>query len=239
MPISYDKSLLAGTNAGLVGLFKISATVVLGQPVINDGTNPGEVTDATTTSFVDAMGVTMQAGTYSTTLADPEGAVKVVYGPLSVFESRVAGGAATGDALDNTSPANLLINETADATALTVTDDAVGTISMIGGLLFGLTGGNKGQSRKMTAHTNSVSTGVTVPFLRTIAVNDRFVRVPWSKSQFALQLTTLLNEVDGTIATGSGGVAAIVEVFVDDYSPTAPEVKVRFVFRDHNYNPLS
>lgn len=236
-------------GAGLIGQFHLSATVVAGELVVREldgaGVTAGEIEDATTTTAVDFVGVTLEAGTYSTTQADfdgfpsykmegEEGTVGIIWDPLQVIRMVVSGGATAGTALQTATPAHILVNDTADATGLTIAETAVGTVDMDGGLIIGRTGGNAGIVRRNTTHTNNVSNVVTVPFPRTIAVGDTFIRVPYSKTIQTVQLTTNFVEADGIIAAGTGAPFAVIDV---DFDIVNDAVVIEMVPLDHQLNP--
>ena len=228
---------VSGEASALLRDFKIGATVTAGQVVIWDGTNgPGTITDPTSTAAADTFGITTEAGTYAATA---EVNVETIYNPFAIYEANASGGATAGTALATTGDANVLVNETADTARITVTDDLVGTASFVGGMLFSINRANKGQSRVITAHTNSTSTAVTVEFASDLAVDDRFVRLPWAPGIQNVQLTGNWEEANAIIVTGTGIAAQVVHVLVDDNIETAPTGKVYFCFRDHFLNPLS
>lgn len=191
----------------------IAATTVLGALYLrHTGTNVGgEVVVATTTGATDFFGIAAEAVTYSTTqtdfdgfVADLEGTCGMICDPYQIVEMLVSGGATAGTALNSTAPANILTNTSADTTGLTVTATEVGTASMAGGILVGRRGNNAGLVRRISAHTNSTSCAVTVPFPRTLAANDTFYRFPWSLAAQTVQFTSDITQADGTIATGTG-----------------------------------
>lgn len=243
-----DRSLY-GNGSGIMGRFHIEATTVAGQFLIRnaDAATAGEVEAPTTTAAAHLMGVAIDAVTYSTTQASfdgfpgykqagEEGTVGIIFDPFAVYQMRVAGGATTGTALATTAPANILTNTVADATGLTVTAAEVGTVDMDGGLMIGRTGNNAGQVRRNTTHTNSTSDVVTVPFPRTIAVGDSFIRVPYSKSAIAVQLTSNFVEANGIIAYGTGAGLRVMEVTFDIIED---EVMLHVISGDHYLNPIA
>lgn len=219
----------------VVERFKIGATVITGQIVIWDINGPGDIQDASTTGAADAFGMTLGGGTYAATA---EVLVEVVDNPFAVFEA-VASGGAGNVALATTDPANILVNETADTARLTVTEDLVGTISFANGILISLSGANKGQSRVITAHTNNTSTAVTVEFDSDIAVNDRFIRLPWAPGVQQVQLTTTLDQANAIIVNATGIPAQVVRVTAELSDEANPTAAVFFTLRDHFLNPLS
>lgn len=180
----------------------------------------GEVVDATTTAAANAIGLYSDSVTYTAVtsltsgLQSPFGLLggnelfgmqcRIINHPLQIVRFKIAGGATSGTALGAVAPANNLTNGVADATGLIVSDVNVGTVSMAGGLLRGKVGANGGQTRRIVTHTASADTRVEVAFTSPIAVNDTFVRVPYSKATDKAQFTTDLTEVNGIIATGTG-----------------------------------
>lgn len=242
MRFAYSTS---GRSNGWLMRYKVDADVVAGQPVIWEGnTAPeAEVTDPTTTAFADVLGVTLAAATYTATQAITmvEGVVTVIANPDAVFRAVASGGATAGTALSRTNPANILSNATADATGLTVADTAVGTISFAGGTIWGTLGGNVDVSRTIDTHNNDVSEVVVVPFPATIAVGDRFVKLPWRPGSQSLQLTATPNftEANAIIVVGTGGAVRVTEVRVNANGGSNETAEVFFVFGDHSLNPLS
>lgn len=234
-------------GAGLIGQFHLEATVVAGEIQVRNANaaTAGEIEDPTTTAAADCLGVTMEASTYSTTQADfdgmpgykmsgEEGTVAMVFDPLQVLRLVVSGGATAGTALATGTPANVLVEEAGDATGLTITEGAVGTVDMDGGLVIGRTGGNGGIVRRLTVHTNSTNNTVIVPFPRAIAIGDTFIRVPYSKSAQAVQLTTNFVEANGIIAYGTGAPFAVIDV---DFDVVNDAVAIECVALDHQLNP--
>jgi len=230
--------------------FHIEATTVAGALMIRNANaaTAGEVEVPTNTAGVDYVGLALEAVTYSTTQADfngfppyrasgEEGTVGIIFDPFQVIKLRVAGGTAAGTALATTDPANILTNTAVDATGLLISDVDVGTIDMDGGLICGRTGNNAGVVRRLTVQVNSVSVSVLVPFPRTIAVDDTFIRVPFSKSTQNVQLDdTVFTEANGIIVYGTGNPLAVIDV---DFDIINSEVVIYCVSRDSNLNPLS
>jgi len=236
MRFSFD----ASGGGALVRTFKIGATVISGQVVIIDTNKYGEITDASTTGAADAVGVTLGAGTYSTTQGTGSSSanveVEVVYNPMAVFEAKASGAAAAGTALTT---ANVCTNSSASTAGTTVTSSTVSSADFTGGMCCGLTGANKNQTRIMTTDTASTSFVVTVPFDYTIAVGDKVIRVPWSCFAPTVQLCTELNEANALIATSTGAAAQVTHVRFETKDEDNPEVFVYMSLRDHFLNPLS
>lgn len=241
--MKYSYSLVGESGGSAVSDFKIGADILSESIVMHDDT-PGEVINATTTSAANAFGVSQNISTqtYSTTQgtgsSSAEVLVETVYGPMSVFVARGNPGATSGTAYAD-GDTNVLTNTASTAAGLIVTDGDVGTASMAGGEIFGISGANVGQSRLVTTHNNSTDVRVTVPFDYTIAVGDRFVVLPFAKGESNVQLTAGFDEVNTLIANGTGAELTVVKSRVNTESPnsdTVPEVEVFFVFEDHVWN---
>lgn len=224
--------------------YKLSATVVEGQPVIASaaGADGGEITDPTTTSLLNMVGIVLGASsfnpagggagtlTYSTTQGDTEGLVRVVINPDTIVRALMSGGAAAGTNL------TLLSNTAASTGGTLITDADVGTASMDDGITWCISGANVGQSRKITTFSASTSITVTVPFARAIAVGDEFLMAPYLPlTTTAVQLTTNFLEANAAIAVGTGGNATVVEVVLNGRGDSY----VYFIARDHVFNELS
>lgn len=226
--------------ASLIRSFKIGATVIAGQVVMLDTNKYGEITDCSTTAALNAFGVTLGAGTYTTTQGTGSSSankeVEVLANPLGVFEAKASGAAAAGTALTT---ANIITNSTANTAGTTVSSSTVSANDFTGGMCCGLSGANKNATRIMTTDTSATSFVVTVPFDYTIAASDKFLRVPWSTAIVAVQLCTELNEADATIASSTGVPANIYKVRFETKDETYPEVYVSFALRTHHFNSLA
>jgi hypothetical protein len=221
--------------------FKLGAAVAAGIVVCPDQTNDiGEIIACTTTAAANAVGLTLSSGTYSATQGDDEGTAMVIMNPFAVIKAKACGGATENTAL-SAATKNVLTNTLASTTGLLITDATnVGSASFDGGLIYGLSGANKGQSRVITSVSSTTSNTVTVPFKYDIAVGDKFLTLPWCKNIPAVQTTTAFTQADATIATGTGIPANVLEIEIETpVNDVNPDVWVYFVLRDHNFNPLA
>ena len=241
-------SFYPGGQGEVLKRFTIGATTLAGalaglQAVATVNT-AAEAIPATTTACLNTLGVFAETKTYSTTQADfdgfpadEEGTVGIIADPFQVLEFLANAGATDNTALNSTAPANILTNTSADTAGLTITAAEVGTVSFAGGLVVGRTGNNAGLVRRLTAHTNSTSTAVTVPFPRTIAATtDTFIRVPWSKGTLAVQLITNVTKADAIIVQGTGIPFQVTDVIFDIVNTS---VLVQCVARTHWHNSLA
>ncbi len=241
-----DRGVYNG-GGGFRGRFAVGVTLVAGEPLMASATEAAasEAIPCTTTSATDFLGVALEAVTYSTTQADftgfpgyrqsgEEGTVGITFDPLQVVKFRASGSAVTGTALG---AAVILTNSTADATGLVISDATIGTADRSGGLICGRTGNNAGIVRKQTSFNSGTDTNVVVPFPNTIAADDTFICVPWSKHGKNIQLTaTDLLEANALIDPGTGAEFAIVDV---EFDIIADEVAVYGVARDHYLNAFA
>lgn len=234
--------------------FFVAEAITAAQALVREATatNVGEVADpGSATAAADFIGCATSAVSFNATpTVEPnypknlssytlENLVRVLVNPLTIWRFPISGGATAGTALQPASatPANILSNDTLDASGPdTITDGAVGTVNMAGGLIKGRTGGNAGSIRKANAHTDNTSTVVGIDFLAAIAVGDTFIRVPYSRHVINMQFTTNFVEANGIIATGTGAAFAVVGVEIDEANDRA---NVLVVSRDHMMSPES
>ncbi len=220
-------------SAGLTG--------TAGQMVVREATatNIGEATNpASATSMTDVVGVlidpttsqtapTKEPGTLlfavSAGLPALENIARVDCGPFNIFRFPIAGGTAAGTVLQGTTltPANIVLNTTASAGGTLISAATIGTINMAGGLVKGKVGNNAGSIRKISAHSDNTSETVGIAFLNALAVNDQFIRVPYSRACTTIQLTTNFVQANGIIAFGTGTAMRVVNVIIDEQNNLA------------------
>lgn len=202
-------------GAAVMKRHKVGASAAAGIPVLERST--AGIANATTTSMADAVGLTVDAATYTTTQATNmvEGVATVIINPDAIVKAKMVS-AATGN-----TQLNLTTNSAADTTGLTVTitsgDAAPNSPEMAGGTAIGVSGNNKGVSRVITS-TGATTAVVTVPFPYTIAAGDTFVLVPWSVpgvSTNSATLTTDLTAVRGDQAGTGTALLTVVDLSID------------------------
>ena len=202
-------------GAPVLKRYKIGASAAAGIPVVE--TSGAGIANATTTAITDAVGVTVDASTYTTTQATSmvEGVATVIINPDAVYRAKMVS-AATGH-----TQLNLTTNSSANSAGTTITittgDAAPNSPEMSGGTAIGVSGNNKGVSRVITS-TGATSATVTVPFPYTIAAGDTFVLIPWSApgvSNVTTTLSTDLTEVRGDQAASSTALINVVDLEID------------------------
>ncbi len=259
---------LVGDKSYLVDFF-VSAAVVARQVLVREPTaaNNGEVANPVGTGsggladVVDMVGVAQDAATtQSAPTVDPrygyggallnvaagglENLVRVEINPFAIFRFPISGAATAGTVLvvAATTPSHILLNATLSVTPhRLITTTSVGVISMVGGIIKGRRGNNAGAIRKMTSQVNSVSVSANMAFINAIAVNDTFIRVPYSRESTGMQMTTNFVEANGIIAAmtadpGTLGPWRVVGVHIDEVRDLA---YVDAVCLDHYYRPLT
>lgn len=197
---------------------KLGATTAVGAPVIDNAAGGAGVGQASTTSWANAVGLTLDAGTYSTTQGDAEGAARVIISPMAVYKWRIAGSATAS------AQAQIVTNSSASTTGATITitsgDQDPSSPTMDEGTAYCISGANAGQSRKITSVTSTTAV-VTVPFTNDLAVGDVFMLVPWTPFDVAgnnLQFTSDLLEANQTIAVGTGAAVRIVALSINPHA---------------------
>lgn len=255
-------------DKGFLSDFFVSAAVVAGQVLVREPTasNVGEVANPAgtgssgLTDVVDMVGIAQDAATSNTSpTVDPrydkggrmlvvaagglENLVRVEVNPFAIYRFPISGSSTAGTALvvTTTTPAHILTQDVDDTTAPygLITETAVGTISMVGGLLKGRTGNNAGAIRKMTSQSNSVSVTCAMGFIKSILVGNTFIRVPYSRESTGMQMTSNYVEANGIIAAmtdapGTQGPWRVVAVHIDEVKDIA---YVDVISVDHMYCP--
>lgn len=173
------------------------------------------------TAVTDCVGVTLDTGVYSTTQsATVEGLITVIINPDAIWRLHASASAANGVQLD------LTTNDVANAGGTVIDktgasgsgDPDPNSPTRLEGYAFAVSGGNKGQSRKITTVGATTAT-VLVPFTNTIAVGDEFILLPYElggANSNLVWLTTNLDEARTNVAANSVGMTcAIVDLEMD------------------------
>ena len=228
--------------------------VTAGIPILSITDEVG-VSPPTTTQAQDVVGLGLDTSTYSTTQADLDdpasdaniGAygtysgldmgkvVTVSVRPDLIIRSLMSGGPTAGTALP------IMSNTSASSAGTTVTATNVNDGDLESGTVWCISGANVGHARQIVTDTASTSLVVTVPFPRTIAVGDTFLECPYSgfgtfassiDGAGAVQLTTLFDQADAEIASGTGCEAMVFRLELNG----ATDSRVLWMFRDHQWN---
>jgi hypothetical protein len=221
-----NKKYKVGVTFANPGIITIGTAVVAGVLV------------ATTTSYADSCGLALDTATYTTTQATVALTGEALV-TVSVRPDLIVGALMSGAATENT-VLPTLTNTSASAGGTTITSTATGSNDMDSGTVWCLSGANVGQSRVITTHNSATSFVVTVPFPFAIAVGDTFLFCPWSTQGSGaggvdgnanVPASTLLYQADASVASGTGGDAAVYHLETNGPSDS----KVQFLILDHVY----
>ncbi len=224
---------LHGSGTPLIKKYQINETLsTAGIPVLAPGEGDAGVQISTTTSWANAVGVTLDTATYVTaqqtdgTKAERE--VTVIISPHAVFRALMNGGATAGTALTR------YPITTESTNGLTVTTASIGdwtTPDFDEGVIWFDDGANVGQKRGVASGSGTAAT-VTVAYDQDIAVDDNILRAPyWFLSDVAhnIQTTTNLNQANAAIAVATGGAANIIDMELNSTTDSF----VLFTLSDH------
>lgn len=225
--------LLSG-GAPVLMRYQVGETMgTAGVPVEVTAANGAGIVLCETTGCVDAVGITVDTATYSTTqgsgASSAEALVTVIVNPDAVINAPLSGGATSGTALTLYD----VTTASAGGTAVTTGDDW-SSPEFDEGVVWGYDGANAKQIRKITATSTTAAT-VTVPFDYATVVGDNFLRAPlWPMGTTTAQLTTTLDEVDASIAVGTGGNWKTLRILHQDLSGDGrTKSAVLLAFADH------
>ena len=206
-----------GGGQPVVKKYKMAAGHARGIVVLTAAANATGLSTSTTTSFADAVGVTMDAGpiavgnlaTYSTTQGDPEFLQSVLVNPDAVFQALMVGSAANAAIANNTIG-------TAASNGLTCVgttgDQDPSSPSFDEGTVWYTTGSNASASRKITSVTTPLTTTVVMPFAAN-AVWDTYCIIDYTIGTIDVTTSTDLQNVRVDIAaTGAEAVCVDLEL---------------------------
>ena len=224
-------------NKMLVRRYQVNTTFAnAGVVALDPGSNNAGVAISTTTSFADAVGVTLDTATYVTAQqtdgTSAERKLSIILQPDAVYRALLSGGATENTALA------LHAVTTASTDGLTITTGTTWTGTEFDeGAVWGYDGANLGQIRKITS-TSSTAGTVTVAFDYDTVVGDNFLRAPyWPLQTITLQTTTNLYQADASIAVGTGGAVRVVDLIHRDLSNEGrTKSEVLFTLNDHIFN---
>jgi hypothetical protein len=245
----YSGGYIAG--GPLIRKFRIGTTVYEGSVVMRDTNKYAEAMIASAESAVNALGFTLEAGTYA--VASPHVFVRCEANPYVIVEGIASAGATKDTAFSTSTSSQILLQDTASTTVFT--DTAVATLSYAAGLLIPLTGAYAGHIRTITSQANSTSTTVTVPFPGSIAVGTYALRTYSPGNEGVETVATEFNQFNNLLGAGetlndAQGEYVVWDVLVDDQScaqsntiniknGTSPTVRFQCLFMDHAFASLA
>lgn len=190
--------ILGGSNPHLASV-RIGESVSANQPLIGAADGGSGAIKAAVDGAIDFVGIAQEAGTHTTTQAtdgsDIDRTVKVIINPDAVWKAKLSGGSGEDTAM------GVITATAADATGLLVTDSGTDTTTFDNGTIWGLSGSNAGQARKIDALSGN-ELSVLVPFLG-ISIGDTFLGTYLHQfgPNMTAQLTTNLTQIDSGIGT--------------------------------------
>lgn len=205
--------LLSG-SAPVIKKYKSAAGHAAGIIVLVPAAGATGISTSTTTSWVDSMGLTLDANvsqgsplSYSTTQGAVEYLQSVIINPDAVLRAFMVGSAANA-------AVELRTVGTASSNGLTVVgtsgDTDPSSPDMDEGTVFYASGANGGASRKITSTTTPLTVTVVMPFAAN-RVGDRYITIPYTPGNKAgVTLSTDLQNVRVEIAA-TGATAAVVD----------------------------
>ncbi len=207
------------TNDGVIGTIDVS-----GEAGVNL---------VTTANAVDMVGVTLDSGDYSTAqgtgTSSAESLVTFSVRPDAIIKARLSGGGAGASGTSLTTQTEV----TGETAGLVVdTNASWSNPTFLDGQVWGLTGNNVGQNRKITAIDSTTGT-VDVPFDNNILVNDTYLRVVISPhASVTVELTTDFTEIDAEAALSGDTELVCIDVLLNG----AGDSYGLFISKDHLYS---
>jgi hypothetical protein len=227
--------LLSG-GAPVIKKYQIPSTVsVLGIPFITSAAGSAGLTLATTTSVADMIGCNLDTATFATAQGanSPEALCSLIINPDAIWQIFMSGGATAGTvetqrAVTTASTDGLSVTTNTDWSSPT-TDE---------GTIWGVTGANAGQVRKITSVSTTAAT-VTVAFANDTVVGDLFGYAPVQPNTLqSLTLTSDLSEFRQDVAVATNTAKFIcIEIRPNNWVAGTGRPYILAVARDHILNP--
>ena len=197
-----------------------------------DATTEAGVNLGTTSNAVDMVGVTLDAGTYSVVQGvganSAETLVTFSVRPDVIIRARMSGSTSSGTSL-------AVQTETTGETAglVIITGASWTSPTFLDGVVWGLSGNNVGQSRKITT-VDGTGCIVDVPFDNDILSGDTYLRTPIAPNEsIVVEFTTDITEVAASEAISANAEFAVLDLdlngVADSYAYLIP--------LDHMLNP--
>ena len=191
---------------------------------------------SSTTSFANAVGVTLDTATYITAQqsggANVERVVSVIVNPGALYKVLLSGTALEGGAMVKYP---ITTEDTSGLTAVTSSIADWSSPAFDESTVWFADGLNVGQKRKVTSVSSSTAT-FDVAFNQDVLVGHNLYRAPYSPLDTTaanLAVTTNLYQANTLIAVGTGGAALIYDM---DLETTGTKSTVSFLLSDHVTN---
>ena len=223
-----DMAYILGGSYPHIAKMRIGESVSQGVPLVGAMDGESGAQEISNTAFVNVLGVCQEDVTYSTTQAtdgsDLDRVAACIINSDAVWKAKLSGGATEGTLLP------VATVDTADSAGLSVETDVAMTI-YDNGTIWGLTGANKGQVRKID-EISGAHASVLVPFLA-VAVGDTFLVSPFHQGgpTLTVELTTLMTEVNNAADPTSNIPMTPIDLLTNGRGDSF----MLFMFRDHAF----
>lgn len=229
-------SLLCG-GAALLKKYQVDETFsVAGVPALVSASGESGVDLGTLSGCADFLGFTLDTATKQTAQqtapATAAELLTVICNPDAVWRGRMSGSSTEGTALR----LYTVVTQSTDGLSV-ITDNDPSSPDLADGIVWGYSGANIGQRRKITA-TSSNDATVQIPFDQDIEVGDVFLMYNRYLADVAgVSLTTALWELDAVIAeNASGAEFRVFDVELGDVSNEGRDMSFALlVSTDHAY----
>lgn len=229
--------LLSG-GAPVIKKYQISASLtVLGTPLVASAANAAGLSAGTTTAVTDMVGCNLDLATYATAQGtnSPEALASILINPDAIWQIFMSGGATAGTAETTRS---VTTASTDGLSVTTATDWSSPTTDE--GTIWGISGANAGQVRKITSVSGTAAT-VTVAFANDTVIGDVFGFAPIQPH--TLQTLTLTSDLaefrqDVAVATNTAKFLCI-EIRPNNWVAGTGRPYILAIARDHILNPES
>lgn len=222
-------------GAPIIKKFQVSASVSrIGIPLLAVADAEAGLDLGATTAINDMVGVNLDLATYATAQgsSSPEALISVIINPDVILKIMMSGGAASATA----EVTRDVTTASTDGLAVT-TGDAWNSPDTDEGHIWGVSGANTGQKRKITS-TSATAATVTVAFANDTAIGDLFSWAPVTPMSLkTVTLTTELDEFrqDVAVATNTAELTCI-EINPNDWLTRGGRPFALFVPADHILN---
>ncbi len=194
---------LLGGGTPVLKRYQVDQTFsVAGIPALESASGEAGVDLGTTTGCADLLGFSLDTATKYTSQQTGTAAqlLTVIVNPDAVWRGRMSGSATEGTALR----LYTVSTESTDGLSV-VTDNDPNSPDLADGIVWGYSGGNVGQQRKITT-TGSNDATVEIPFDNTLAVGDTFLMYNRYIADIAgVVLTAALWELSSAVAENASG----------------------------------
>ena len=217
--------------------YQVASTVIAGIPLLVGAAGDAGIATSTVTSCTQMVGINFDAATYVTAQqtdgTTAERTVTVDIRPDAIINARLSGSTATGGALGTA----VVTTATSDGLTVVATGTNFTSPQVDEGAIFGYSGVNAGQLRKITGTADGTAT-VDVAFENDHAVGDEFIVLPFFYMDVGSDTVTLTTELDEiranvAISTSAADLQVIEILHQDQGGEGTTKTFVLVVANDH------